>query len=319
MSARTPVVPCTRSSPGPRGDRRTRRAAPASAPFTFPSAIAMVLTACGGGAPPGFDAPDSALHDAQADVYLVSNVRGGPVAKDGNGYIARQQPEDESMQRYWIEGGQNGVTLHAPKGMALRGDELWVADIDTLRSFDRRTGEPRRSVEVPGATYLNDVAVAPDGVLYVTDSGLDGNHAATGTDAIWRLPPEATEPEELVRGLELGQPSGLVALARGLYVVSWRDGTFYQVDYRGVRTELATAPTAALDGLVRVEARGSGDAPGWHATSWVGQCVYRFDMTGGVTRLPGNYRSPGDLGFDAVRRRLLVPLFQADRLALLRL
>ena len=72
------------------------------------------------------------------------------------------------------------MTLNAPKGMALRGDTLFVADIDILRMFNRRTGAPLGGVDVAerGATFLNDVAVGPDGSLYITDD-------AGGT--IWRV------------------------------------------------------------------------------------------------------------------------------------
>src|SRR5262245_53369557 len=189
------------------------------------------------GDPPGFDGPAAAVHDADADVYLVSNVRGAPLAKDNNGYIARVSPKDRSMQRYWIEGGRNGVTLHAPKGMAITGDVLWVADVDTLRAFDRTSGAPVRSIEVPGASCLHDVAAGADGMLFVSDAGLDASGKPTGTDGIWRLThwPKtkasgktcgpAWVPRPLVRGSELGQPHGLVAHKNNIYYVSWRDGT----------------------------------------------------------------------------------------------
>lgn len=296
--------------------------------------LVLTLAACGdraaaGGGPPGFDTPESAVHDERDDVYYVSNIRGAPLAKDGNGYIARVEP-DGAMRRHWIEGGKNGVVLHAPKGLAIAGDELWVADIDVLRRFDRASGKPLGEVVIPGATFLNDVSVGPDGAIYCTDTGLDAQFAPTGTDAIWRIvmPPPApgtvgSQPtvEPLLRSAELGQPNGLVATKGGVYVVSWRDGTFCQVDYRGVRTELGKAPSAQLDGLVRVETVAGSDgkpaAPAWLTTSWLGKCVYRFDVQGGCTALPGTYEQPADLGWDGKRRRLLVPLFGANRLEVL--
>src|SRR5688572_13485920 len=131
---------------------------------------ATVLPACSGELP-GFDTPESAVHDAVDDVYLVSNIGGAPLAKDGDGYIARVRP-DGSMTRHWIRGGEGGVTLHAPKGLAIAGDVLWVADIDVMRRFHRRTGSPLGDVEVPGATFLNDVSALPDGTIYCTDTGL---------------------------------------------------------------------------------------------------------------------------------------------------
>lgn len=275
------------------------------------AAVGAALAACSGDAP-GFDTPESAVHDATADVYLVSNIRGAPLAKDNNGYIARLAPGG-GMQRYWIEGGKNGVTLHAPKGLALVGEVLWVADIDTLRKFDRTSGTPLGEVVIPGATFLNDVSGGPEGAVFCTDTGLDAQFAPSGSDAIWRVDKDG-KATPLIRGAELGQPNGLVARQGGVYVVSWRDGSFFQVDYRGTRTDLGKAPTAQLDGLVRVEDPAGTGAASWYTTSWAGSCIYRFDVSGGCTKLPHTFEQPADCGLDAARRRLLLPLFGANRL-----
>ena len=270
----------------------------------------VVLGACAS-EPPGFDTPESVLHDATADVYLVSNLNGPPLQKDNNGYISRLQPDGGTMVRRWIRGGHGGVTLHAPKGMALQGDVLWVSDIDTLRKFDRNSGAPLGEVPIVGATFLNDVSAGPDGAVYCTDLGLDANFAPSGTDAIWRVAPDGAVTA-LAKTPELGQPNGLVAREGGVYVVSWRDGTFFQIDARGIRTDLGKAPTAQLDGLVRVD--GGAGKPFWLATSWAGSCVYRFDLSGQCTTLRGKFEQPADCGFDAKRGRLLVPLFGQNRL-----
>lgn len=106
----------------------------------------------------GFSAPESVLYDPNADVYLVSNIDGDSAAKDGAGFISRVSVEGRLLALRWIDGGAEGVTLNAPKGMALYGEALWVADIDVVRVFGRRTGEVRGAVEIPGAAFLNDVA-----------------------------------------------------------------------------------------------------------------------------------------------------------------
>jgi len=256
--------------------------------------------------------PESVVHDTEADVYLISNLVGAPLAKDNNGRIARMAPDGRLLAAAWIEGGQNGVELHAPKGLCLVDDVLWVADIDVLRRFDRRSGAPLPGVAIPGASFLNDVSAAPDGTVYCTDSGLDANFQATGTDAIWRVGADLS-PQRFAAGPELGQPNGIVALKTGVYVVGWRDGSFALIDGKGHRTELLRAPTAQLDGLLRLE--GTEDRPPvWLATSWQGACIYRFDLQGGCTALPARLEQPADLGYDARRQRLLVPLFGSDRI-----
>lgn len=271
-----------------------------------------LLAACSAPPKPGFDTPESALHDPVGDVYLVSNIHGQPLAKDNNGYIAKVSP-DGSMERYWIQGGRGGVTLHAPKGMALAGDVLWVADIDVVRKFDRRSGAPLGEVAIAGSSFLNDVSVGPDGSVYCTDMGLDAAFEATGTDAIWRITPDGSL-RALAQGPELGQPNGVVARERGVYVVSWRDGTFYQVDYDGRRTDLGRAPQPQLDGLVRHARSGDATAAEWLTTSWAGKCVYRFDTSGACSTLPQRFEQPADCGLDERRGLLLIPLFGENRL-----
>src|SRR5712691_7878176 len=93
----------------------------------------------------GFLTPESVLHDPVQDIYFVSNINGSPTAKDNNGFISRVRPDGAVENLKFIEGGHGGVTLNAPKGLAIRGDTLWVADIDVVRSFDAKTGAPRDS------------------------------------------------------------------------------------------------------------------------------------------------------------------------------
>ncbi|HLU47138.1 MAG TPA: hypothetical protein VK116_03610, partial [Planctomycetota bacterium] len=90
--------------------------------------------------------PESALHDPVADVYLISNINGSPFGEDGKGYIARIAPDGEILVEKWIDGETADTTLNAPKGMAIVGDVLWVADVNVVRRFDRESGAPRGEV-----------------------------------------------------------------------------------------------------------------------------------------------------------------------------
>jgi len=283
--------------------------------------LSLLLVSCGGGPQPEFAAPQSVYYDDQHDVYLVSNSPGDPLAKDDDGFILRVSPDD-GTRSMWISAAQTGVTLNAPKGMATVGDILWVADIDVLRKFDRNSAAPMGEVEITGATCLNDVAAGPDGSIYCSDSGLDSNRQPTGTDAIWRVAPDGAV-SALAKGVELGQPTGISAQRAGLYVVGWRDGAFYQVDYRGTRTDLGKAPQAGLTGLVRVEAAVSGagvvdasksSAAAWFATSWQGNTIYRFSTTQGAAPVPVRLEEAADLCFDAKRNCLAIVLLGESRL-----
>ena len=122
----------------------------------------------------GFMTPESALHDPVADLYLVSNIEGGPGDEDGNGFISRVSPDGAVQSLKWIDGFSDGITLNAPKGMAIVGETLYVADIDHVRKFDRRAGTPAGAIKIDGAKFLNDITPAlPEdegAAVYVSDT-----------------------------------------------------------------------------------------------------------------------------------------------------
>ena len=111
----------------------------------------------------GFKTPESVKWDASSGYWFVSNINGQPPAKDGNGFISRLTKDGAVDSLHFITSGKNGVMLNAPKGIAIIGDTLFVADIDVIRSFNKVTGAPIRSWDVSkqGAKFLNDVATTP--------------------------------------------------------------------------------------------------------------------------------------------------------------
>ena len=85
------------------------------------------------------------------------------------------------------------MTLNAPKGRAINGDTLWVADIDVARAFNKRTGAVIANIDLRPmkATFLNDVAAGPDGAVYITDTGVrfdaKGAMSHPGQDQIFTI------------------------------------------------------------------------------------------------------------------------------------
>lgn len=273
------------------------------APADLPMATAMDL------ADVGFATPESMLHDTAADVYLVSNINGGPAAKDDNGFISRLAPTGAVLTLRWIDGAADEVTLHAPKGMAVRHDTLFVADIDAVRLFDRASGAALGAWPLDGAAFLNDLAVGPDGTLYVTDTGVaagEGGLVPNGKDGIYRR--DGDRWAAILTGEGLGNPNGILADSAGLTVVTFVSGEVYRVDpATGDRSMLPQPEAGGLDGVVRL-ADGS-----LLIGSWGAQRVYRLHPAGTFTLASDSVASPADIGYDAARHALLIPDFLNDR------
>lgn len=253
----------------------------------------------------GLATPESVLHDPVADVYLVSNINGAPLDRDDNGFISRVAPDGSVEDLRWIDGEDEATRLHAPKGLAIRGDTLFVTDIDLVRLFHRVAGTYLGAFEVPGATFLNDLTVGADGTLYVSDMGVNPDFSPSGTAAIYRF----EDGLAVKLSGDVAGPNGLVATDHGVVAVSFSGPTVSLIRPDGTMELMATLPGGQLDGIVRL-ADGS-----FLVSSWEAQAVYRIPADGGdVQAVLEGVPSPADIGWDARRQRVLIPVFLEDRL-----
>ncbi|HYH09486.1 MAG TPA: PQQ-dependent sugar dehydrogenase [Thermoanaerobaculia bacterium] len=247
--------------------------------------------------------PESVLHDEEQDVYFVSNVDGEPGARDGKGFIARVTPDGKLAELKFIDG------LDAPKGMAIRRTELWIADIDRLHAFDRVTGAHRTTLNLAphGAVSLRDVAVGADDAIYVTDSDVrikgSREHVRAGDGRVFRLIDD--EVEVIASGEELRSPSAiewdgtrfLIAQEYGREVLAWNPGYAAKAVMRG---------PGSFDGMV-VLPNGAVIVSSHHDDA------LHIAYGGGELRpLFARRPSPGGIGFDRKRNRLLIPSVDGD-------
>jgi sugar lactone lactonase YvrE len=248
-----------------------------------------------------FAAPESVLYDPAADVYLVSNLNGSPSEADDNGFISRVSPEGKVVALKWIDGATDEVELHAPKGMAIFGDLLYVADLDRIRKFNVHTGAALGAIAVSGASNLNGVSAAPDGTLYFTDLGarmVDDKLEPTGQDAVYKLVRE--QARAVLRGKQLNQPNGVWADASGVWVVTFASNELFDVK-SGSKAKVQKLPAGALDGIVKA------NDGRFYVSSLETSQVYAVEPGGGF-EIAYDVRSPADLGYDSKRNWLLIPL-----------
>lgn len=251
----------------------------------------------------GIATPESVLYDEANDRYLVSNINGSPDGTDNNGYIAEISPDGKVSKEKFIAGGVGKVKLDAPKGTGISAGILYIADINVVREFDAKTGAPKGNIPAPGATFLNDIAIAKDGRVFVSDSGLKtgpGGFEPTGTDAVYVI--EKGKIRTVAKGKELGGPNGLLAVENGVLVNTFGSNELYRLDDKGAKQDITKLPEGGLDGLAQ-----AGDA--LLVSSWKASAVYRGTLGGKFELVLGELKGPADIGFDSKRKRVLVPRF----------
>lgn len=262
----------------------------------------IVITAEG-----GFLLPESVLYDAEADVYLVSNIGAGPnpLALDDDGFISRIGPDGSVIDLTWIDGADLGTTLHGPFGMTIAGDALYVVDRDALRVFDRETGQPLGAYDIAeqfAVALLNDVCAGPKGELYVTDTGLTldagGAFVPTGTDAIYRI--EDGTIASFRTGEQLEGPNGCLVSGANVFWTTFKSDRAYRTNSSGKQFLTAELPGGSIDSIVR-----AGGA--LFFSSWGAGAVFRTNLAGNAAAIVAEVGTPGDMGYDTKRDRLLVP------------
>lgn len=89
----------------------------------------------------GLAGPEAVRYDPDQDVYFVANFgESGREPRDANGFISRVSAEDGTVEELRFMTGTAATPLHMPRGMVIRADTLWVADVDGVHGFLRRTG-----------------------------------------------------------------------------------------------------------------------------------------------------------------------------------
>jgi len=127
-------------------------------------------------------------------------------------------------------------------GSAIANGTLYAADIDTVRSFDLKTGAPKAAVTIPEANVLNGIAAAADAAVYVSNT--------RDPQRIYKVTPDG-KSSIFVNGAPLSQPNG-VALdpAGNIVVINIGDNTVLTFDKSAKLIKTEHSNQSGNDGLV---------------------------------------------------------------------
>ena len=246
----------------------------------------------------GFRFAESLAYDAERDLYVAVNAGMAQEVVPNDGYIALINPDGTVHTLKWIGVNRNGLTLNHPLGSDIARGLLYVVDIDTVRWFDMKTGEPKGQVQVPGVTRFNDLEVADDGTIYATQTGAQD----PTTWRIYKITPQG-QPSVLIQGAPLNLPNGIAFDAKGNLVIvniGTNDVHTFSPDGKLLTTEQAVDP--GNDGIVVL-------ADGTKYVSSVRQgTVSRIRPGQKAEIIASGIPSAASMTYDSKRNRLVIPM-----------
>ena len=231
--------------------------------------------------------PESVMYDAGDQLLYVSLIDGDGATKDGKGGVAILNLDGRVKNKAWVTG------MDAPKGIARYKDLLYVADITAVRVVDMKSRKILRSIELPDAVFLNDIAIDGQGVVYVSD---------TRRGMIYQL----LDNQPSVFLAEAPNANGLKAINGDVYVLAGTE--LWKVDANKQHTVIASGFELTGDGLEPV-----GDQGDFLVTCW-GGLVYYVEANGKITKLMDvqGKMNTADIGIRPESNTIYIPTFNSN-------
>ena len=236
----------------------------------------------------GFVFPESAAYDPKGKVLYVGNFGGqklAPAEKDGLGYISKVGLDGKVIEQKWVP-EKGGEALNKPKGIWIRGERLWVTDIDAVWIFDLKTKKGRK-LALPGVGFANDPAVMGN-ALYISDNRNDKLVKVEPADFLNARNPKVTE---VVAGMG-HNPNGVYPTKVGMllfggFLAPDKPKGLYALGVSGQVKQISD-PIGRIDGLYEM-ADGSLLFTDWNTGS-----LSHWSETGGIKQLATGFKGPAD-------------------------
>lgn len=242
---------------------------------------------------------ESAVYDSQNDRIYASMIG---AREPGDGGVATVSLDGKILNKEFIAG------LNDPKGIAITKDRLYVSDVTELVEADRKTGEIIKKHTAEGIAFLNDVAIGPDGTVYVSDTRTSEIYAldAAGSFTLW-LADEG-----------LDNPNGLLVQDNTMYVASWgSDPAGGRVSKIDMSTKVITTVTPEIVG--NLDGIRPYDAEHLIISDWQSGNIHTMNLDGNLNKILQVGQSVGDIAYLQEKKLLLLPMNKQARLLIYKL
>ena len=234
----------------------------------------------------GFAFPESVAYDPKAKVLYMGQFGSElkPAEKDGKGKISRLSLDGKVLEDRFLPA--HGETLHKPKGIWVRGERLWVTDIDAVWIFDLKSRKGRK-LDLPGMGFANDPAVQGN-ALYISDNR---------NDLLYRVEPADFLNEE--RPMVAVVFAGKSIHPNGLYPA--RDGSLLMVGFLSPK-DARGIYSLSKSGEIKTLAKDIGRLDGVYQlrdgslliTDWNTGSLSSWSPKAGVQALAKGFKGPAD-------------------------
>lgn len=252
----------------------------------------------------GISNPESALYVESLKTIFVSNVAGGPTDKDGKGWISKLDENGKVVTAQFVSG------LNAPKGLGYHKGMLYVTDLGELLVIDAKSGKIKKRIELPGVKFSNDVSIAKNGDVFVSDTLGNTLYKVTKKGAV-----------KFAEGEDTEAPNGVFVDGKHLVVAGWGKevgadfsskvpGNVILFDLKtGKRSSVVTkAPLGNLDGIEKV----NGDT--WLVSDWMAGKVFKLNAKDGTAvEVVSGLKGAADIGYIAAKKIVIVPRMNEDK------
>lgn len=236
----------------------------------------------------GLDVPESAFYNPFDSIIYVSNIVGKFDEKDGIGYISKINLQGQMIQKEWVSG------LNGPKGMYFTKSKLFITDEDRVLEIEVPSGKILKEYKNSLSKDLNDVTVASNGNVYVTDSGSDCLFVV-GKDSL----------EVFIQSKQVEGMNGIYSEGRLLFIGA--GGKLLSIDTKTKSISVLGSNVGYLDGLLKI-------GKSTFITSNWGGTIQMLVIGKAPEKLLESKMHAADLEYIPSKHLLLVPTFTENKL-----